>query len=250
PFFRVVTPGPTSTTIPAPSCPKITGKSPSGSAPERVNSSVWQTPLALISTRTSPALGPSRSTVTISSGLPAAYAMAALVFMYILSDSVRSDAWSLAADGPEAAGGRGQRCLLGPVAPIRNNPLAPCTAFDARGSGAAWRGIMPARSRGGLHAAADRQSRPLHPIGTAGYRARRGPGNAGLREAFVAALPHAIPPRSAVPARALRAAAQRATGPQGAQPRAGLFRRCRDGASISSARRLGLFHHPHGPGRG
>src|ERR1700722_7835236 len=59
----------------------MTGKRPSGSAPERVNSSVWHTPLALISTRTSPSLGPARSTVTISSGLPAAYAIAAFAFM-------------------------------------------------------------------------------------------------------------------------------------------------------------------------
>ncbi len=56
PFTSDVTPGPTSTTTPAPSWPKITGNSPSGSAPERVNSSVWQTPVALISTSTSPAL--------------------------------------------------------------------------------------------------------------------------------------------------------------------------------------------------
>ena len=71
PFFSVVTPGPTSTTTPAPSWPKIAGNRPSGSAPERVNSSVWHTPLALISTITSPAFGPSRSTVSITSGLPA-----------------------------------------------------------------------------------------------------------------------------------------------------------------------------------
>src|SRR4029078_8058289 len=52
-----------------------------GSAPERVNSSVWQTPVALISTSTSPAFGPSRSTSSMTSGLPAAYATAARVFM-------------------------------------------------------------------------------------------------------------------------------------------------------------------------
>ncbi len=78
---RDVTPGPTSTTTPAPSWPKITGNSPSGSAPERVNSSVWQTPVALISTSTSPAFGPSSSTSSITSGLPASYATAARVFM-------------------------------------------------------------------------------------------------------------------------------------------------------------------------
>src|ERR1700749_402332 len=38
-------------------------------------------PVALISTRTSPALGPAKSTVTISRGFPAVVAIAALVFM-------------------------------------------------------------------------------------------------------------------------------------------------------------------------
>src|SRR5204863_3706286 len=46
PFFTEVTPAPTSTTTPAPSWPRIAGNSPSGSAPERVNSSVWQMPVA------------------------------------------------------------------------------------------------------------------------------------------------------------------------------------------------------------
>ena len=44
------------------------GNSPSGSAPESVNSSVWQMPVALISTSTSPACGPSRWTVSIAAG--------------------------------------------------------------------------------------------------------------------------------------------------------------------------------------
>src|SRR5215470_13860674 len=81
PFFTEVTPGPTSTTTPAPSCPRIAGNSPSGSAPDNVNSSVWQTPVALISTRTSPAFGPSSSTSSTTSGFPASYATAARVFM-------------------------------------------------------------------------------------------------------------------------------------------------------------------------
>src|SRR5688500_11648603 len=71
--------------MPAPSCPKIAGNRPSGSAPERVNSSVWHTPDALISTSTSPSRGPSRSRVITSRGLPAARATAARVFM--------SDGW-------------------------------------------------------------------------------------------------------------------------------------------------------------
>src|SRR6476646_3823432 len=77
PFFTEVTPAPMSTTMPAPSCPRIAGNRPSGSAPERVNSSVWQMPVALISTRTSPALGPSSVTVVTSSGFPASNATAA-----------------------------------------------------------------------------------------------------------------------------------------------------------------------------
>src|SRR5215475_11316839 len=77
PFFTEVTVGPTSTTTPAPSWPRMAGNSPSGSAPDNVNSSVWQMPVALISTSTSPALGPSSLTVVTSSGLPAANATAA-----------------------------------------------------------------------------------------------------------------------------------------------------------------------------
>ncbi len=71
PCARSSRPGPTSTTIPAPSWPRIAGKRPSGSAPERVNSSVWQIPVALISTSTSPAFGPASCTVSIVSGAPA-----------------------------------------------------------------------------------------------------------------------------------------------------------------------------------
>src|SRR5262249_21140156 len=62
PFLTLVTPGPTSTTTPAPSWPRIDGNNPSGSAPESVNSSVWQIPVALISTSTSEAFAPSSST--------------------------------------------------------------------------------------------------------------------------------------------------------------------------------------------
>src|SRR5919106_3832818 len=77
PFLSDLTSGPTSTTTPAPSWPRIAGKRPSGSAPESVNSSVWQIPVARISTITSPALGPSSCTVSIESGAPAWCATAA-----------------------------------------------------------------------------------------------------------------------------------------------------------------------------
>src|ERR1700730_7734477 len=72
-----------STTTPAPSWPRIAGNNPSGSAPDRVNSSVWQIPVALISTSTSPSRGPSSWTVVTSSGLPAATATAARTSMVI-----------------------------------------------------------------------------------------------------------------------------------------------------------------------
>src|SRR4030081_93595 len=81
PFFTLVTPRPISATTPAPSWPRIAGNSPSGSAPDNVNSSVWQTPVALISTSTSPSRGPSSWTVDISSGRPAATATAARTSM-------------------------------------------------------------------------------------------------------------------------------------------------------------------------
>ena len=73
-----------STTTPAPSWPRIAGNSPSGSAPDSVNSSVWQMPVALISTSTSPSRGPSSWTVVTSSGFPAATATAARTSMAFL----------------------------------------------------------------------------------------------------------------------------------------------------------------------
>src|SRR5690606_1334004 len=116
PFLTDVTPGPTSTTTPAPSWPRIAGKIPSGSAPESVNSSVWQIPVAFTSTRTSPSLGPARSTSMISSGFPAATATAARVF---ISDTLASQIFSS-------------------VAPLETRrvepgrPFAARPAFDAR----------------------------------------------------------------------------------------------------------------------
>jgi len=52
--------------------------------PESVYSSVWQTPVALISTMTSPLRGPSSWTVVTSSGLPASNATAARTSMVVL----------------------------------------------------------------------------------------------------------------------------------------------------------------------
>src|SRR5262249_27518654 len=54
---------------------------PSGSAPDSVYLSVWHRPVALSSTSTSPARGPSSSTVSIDSGAPDFHATAARTFM-------------------------------------------------------------------------------------------------------------------------------------------------------------------------
>ena len=64
---RASRPRPTSTTTPAPSWPSTAGNRPSGSAPESVYASVWQTPVALISISTSPARGPSTSMSSMTS---------------------------------------------------------------------------------------------------------------------------------------------------------------------------------------
>src|SRR5262249_41157251 len=92
PFLTEVTPTPVSTTTPAPSWPRIDGNNPSGSAPDKVNSSVWHTPVALISTRTSPARGPSSWTGATSSGWPGAKATAARTSMRSVSFLVYREA--------------------------------------------------------------------------------------------------------------------------------------------------------------
>src|ERR1700722_6828719 len=81
PALTLVPPDPTSCTMPPPSWPRITGNSPSGSAPDSVKASVWHTPVATMRTSTSPAFGPARSTSSIRSGLSASQATAALVFI-------------------------------------------------------------------------------------------------------------------------------------------------------------------------
>src|SRR5690606_14844524 len=96
PGLTLVTPSPTSTTTPAPSWPRTAGKTPSGSSPESVKASVWQTPVCVIFTRTSPLRGGSTSISTISSGFPASNATAARDFMACSS----MKAGGSAGDGP------------------------------------------------------------------------------------------------------------------------------------------------------
>ena len=70
PGLTLVTPSPTSTTMPPPSWPSTAGKMPSGSSPLSVKASVWQTPVWVIFTSTSPACGGATSISTICSGWP------------------------------------------------------------------------------------------------------------------------------------------------------------------------------------
>src|ERR1700688_4006842 len=79
----------------------MVGNRPSGSAPESVNASVWQMPVALISTITSPALGPSSCTVSTCSGLPASNATAARTSIAVLHHSIRCEPGSRASPKPQ-----------------------------------------------------------------------------------------------------------------------------------------------------
>ena len=76
PGTTAVTPSPTLSTMPAPSCPKTTGKA-SSDLPAKMVSSEWQTPVATILMRTSPTFGGATSTVSITRGLQASQATAA-----------------------------------------------------------------------------------------------------------------------------------------------------------------------------
>ena len=67
PALRSRTPAPTSTTMPAPSCPGMVGKV-RGRLLSIVDRSEWQMPAPLTCTSTSPSPGPSRSTVSMRSG--------------------------------------------------------------------------------------------------------------------------------------------------------------------------------------
>src|ERR1700761_2543643 len=76
----MVTPDPTSSTKPAPSCPPIIGPA-NGTSPTRWWSSEWQSPAAATRTRTSPARGGSSSISSTFQSVPASYSTAACVRM-------------------------------------------------------------------------------------------------------------------------------------------------------------------------
>src|ERR1700733_7892878 len=85
------------------------GNRPSESAPDSVYLSVWQMPVALTSTSTSPALGPSSCTVSIVSGLPASNATAALTSM----SSTLQDARGLRDMGRDVIHQRRRQAIIG-----------------------------------------------------------------------------------------------------------------------------------------
>src|SRR5436853_906669 len=72
------TPGPTSSTTPAASCPSTIGRGRVQS-PLMMCQSLWQTPVAITRTRASPAWGPCCSTSTTSRGVFALYRTAAFI---------------------------------------------------------------------------------------------------------------------------------------------------------------------------
>src|SRR3989442_9222463 len=78
PRRTVETPGPTSSTMPAASCPSTIGRGRAQS-PLMTCQSLWQTPVAITRTLASPAWGPCCSTSTTSSGVFALYRIAAFI---------------------------------------------------------------------------------------------------------------------------------------------------------------------------
>ena len=78
PGLTLTTPAPTSSTMPAASCPRTMG-SGSCQSPFMMCQSLWQMPAALTRTRASPACGPCCSRSTIWSGVFASYRTAAFI---------------------------------------------------------------------------------------------------------------------------------------------------------------------------
>src|SRR5947209_509735 len=76
-----VTPEPTASITPPPSCPSTVGAYPDGSTPEAVYMSVWQTPHAASLINASPAFGAAMSTSVTTSGLANCSSTAARILM-------------------------------------------------------------------------------------------------------------------------------------------------------------------------
>src|SRR6185312_12886345 len=95
PSFNCVTPGPSATTVPAPSCPGIKGRVGfTGQSPYAACRSVWHTPLATISTKACPGPGMGTGTSRTTKGCPnfsttAACIIRGIVMLYPLSKLLR-----------------------------------------------------------------------------------------------------------------------------------------------------------------
>ena len=115
PGATLVTPSPSRSTIPHPSCPSTAGAYPDGSAPEAVYMSVWQTPQASSRTSTSPARGSSSSTSVTLSGFPNSSSTAARIFTALSSPLHRLERWRRAVVGVSriALAASGERGGLG-----------------------------------------------------------------------------------------------------------------------------------------
>src|SRR5919197_522506 len=123
PGVRPETPGPTSSTTPAPSWPRMTGRGASW-IPSTTCRSEWQTPLAAIRTATSPGPGGSTSTFSTRSGSPISNRIAAPTGLpYLVDDSdIARPVAQGARDSPLRAGEQLDQLVAGhlePVAPRR-----------------------------------------------------------------------------------------------------------------------------------
>src|SRR5205807_8886590 len=83
PALTRVTPGPTASTVPAPSWPRTIGVR-KGIFPSMTDRSEWQTPVAPIRTSTSPSRGPSMATSVTSSGVLSSLRIAARIVSPLL----------------------------------------------------------------------------------------------------------------------------------------------------------------------
>jgi hypothetical protein len=90
PGARPVTPGPASSTIPAPSCPPMIGTAV-GRSPVTTCSSEWQMPLPPTAMRTSPAFGGSNSISSTDQSWFLSHSTAARVFMRFLLRNARPE---------------------------------------------------------------------------------------------------------------------------------------------------------------
>src|SRR5262249_13826576 len=109
----LVTPVPTSRTMPVPSCPSTSGVF-AGQSPRAGCRSLWHTPAAFTSTSTSPACGASSSAASITSGRPCSHKIAALICIKVVIALGHSQN-HLAVAGGYAVGSKLRNAALAPT---------------------------------------------------------------------------------------------------------------------------------------